>query len=354
MALVTLRQLLDHAAERGYGIPAFNITNMETLLGVLAAADQTRSPVIIQASRSAIKYSTPVVMRHMIAAAGELYPDIPVCAHLDHGNSVSTCQSAFPLGFTSVMMDGSLMEDGKTPSDYRYNADVTGVVVDLAHRMGVSVEGELGCLGSLETGEGEAEDGHGFDGKLDEKALLTDADEAAKFVAETGVDALAVACGTSHGAYKFSRPPTGDILSIETIKKINDKLPNTHLVMHGASTVPADLQQLINDHGGEIPETYGVPLSEVEEAIKHGVRKVNIDTDIRMAVNGSARKFLAENKDSFDIRSMLQPGVEATTRLCIERFERFGCVGQAPLIRPVSLGAMADRYVAGILRQKVA
>jgi len=354
MALITLRQLLDHAGEHGYGMPAFNITNLETLQAVMEAANRTNSPVLVQASRSARKYSDDIFIKHMFAAAIERYPHIPVCVHLDHGNELSTCLSAMELGFSSVMMDGSLKADAKTPSDYDYNAEVTREVVELAHARGVSVEGEIGVLGSLETGEGEKEDGHGFEGKLARDQLLTNPAEAERFVRDTGVDALAVAVGTSHGAYKFTRRPDGDILAMNVIESINQRLPNTHLVMHGASTVPEELQELINAHGGEIPSTFGVPLEEVQRGIKHGVRKVNIDTDIRMAFNGSARRFLDENRSSFDIRAMLKPGRDRAVELCVERCEMFGCAGMADKIRPLPLNMMADRYAAGQLRSAVA
>lgn len=350
MALISLRQLLDHAAENGYGMPAFNITNLETLQAVMQAADKTGSPVLVQASRSARKYVDDIFIKHMFAAAAERYPHIPLCVHLDHGNELSTCLSAMELGFSSVMMDGSLMADAKTPSDYAYNADVTREVVQLAHARGVSVEGEIGVLGSLESGEGEKEDGHGFEGKLGKDKLLTDPEEAERFVRDTGVDALAVAVGTSHGAYKFTRLPDGDILAMNVIEAIHKRLPDTHLVMHGASTVPQDLQDLINGYGGDIPATFGVPLSEVERGIQHGVRKINIDTDIRMAMTGSMRKFLSDNKSSFDLRAVVKPGTERTVALCVERFEMFGCAGMADRIRPLPLPLMADRYVAGQLR----
>lgn len=354
MALISMRQLLDHAAENGYGMPAFNITNLETLQGVMEAADKTGSPVLLQASRTARKYMDDIFLKHMFAAAIERYPHLPICLHLDHGNELSTCLSAMEMGFSSVMMDGSLKADAKTPSDYDYNVEVTSSVVEQAHKRGVSVEGEIGVLGSLETGEGEKEDGHGFEGKLEADKLLTDPEEAAAFVAATHVDALAVAIGTSHGAYKFTRLPTGDILAMDVIEAIHARLPETHLVMHGASTIPADLQQLINDHGGEIPTTFGVPLSEVERGIKSGVRKINIDTDIRMAMTGSMRKVLVENAGNFDLRAILKPGRERTVKLCVERFEHFGCAGMADKIKPSPLNAMADRYTAGLFRHKAA
>lgn len=345
MALITLRQLLDHAGTHGYGMPAFNITNLETLQAVMEAADQADSPVLVQASRSARRYVDDVFIKHMFQAAIERYPHLPVCVHLDHGNELATCRSAMNLGFSSVMMDGSLKADAKTPADYAYNALTTAEVVDHAHRRGVSVEGELGILGSLETGKGEKEDGHGFEGKLDNNQLLTDPDEAVRFVRETNVDALAVAIGTSHGAYKFSRRPTGDILAMDVIEEIHRRLPDTHLVMHGASTIPEDLQALINENGGDIPTTFGVPLEEVEVGIANGVRKINIDTDIRMAMSGSMRKFLCENQSSFDIRAVLTPGKERTVTLCKERFERFGSAGMAAKITPINLNRMADFYL---------
>jgi len=354
MALISLRQLLDHAGEHGYGMPAFNITNLETLQGVMEAADKTNSPVLIQASRSARSYMDDIFLKHMFQAAAERYPHLPICMHLDHGNELNTCLSAMDMGFTSVMMDGSLMADAKTPSSYEYNRDVTASVVEFAHARGVSVEGEIGVLGSLETGEGEKEDGHGFEGRLEKSQLLTEPAQALEFVKATGVDALAVAIGTSHGAYKFSRRPTGDILAMDVIEEINRLLPDTHLVMHGASTIPDDLQALINDHGGEIPATFGVPLEEVERGIRSGVRKINIDTDIRMAMTGSMRKYLTTNKSSFDTRSALKIGKNRTVELCIERNERFGCAGMAEKIKPLPLFAMADRYLGGNLGVKVA
>ena len=354
MALVTLRQLLDHAGEHGYGMPAFNITNLETLQAVVQAADQTNSPVLLQASSTARKYMGDVFLRHMFQAAVEQYPHLPICLHLDHGNELATCMSAMDMGFTSVMMDGSLMADAKTPSDYEYNVSETSSVVEVAHARGISVEGELGVLGSLETGMGEKEDGHGFEGMLARNQLLTDPEEAARFVAETGVDALAVACGTSHGAYKFSKRPNGDILAMDTIDAIHAKLPDTHLVMHGASTVPQLLQDLINENGGKMAQTFGVPLEEVERGIKSGVRKINIDTDIRMSMTGSMREFLQNNRSSFDTRGALKPGRQRTIDLCIERNERFGCAGQADKIKPLSLDQMADRYAAGVMNHRAA
>ncbi|MEO5338773.1 MAG: fructose-bisphosphate aldolase class II [Magnetospirillum sp. WYHS-4] len=353
MALVSMRQLLDHAAEHDYGVPAFNINNMEQMLAIMAAADKMDAPVIMQASRGARKYANDTVLAHLIKAAIEIYPHIPVCMHQDHGNEPATCMSAITFGFSSVMMDGSLMADGKSPSSYDYNVDVTRKVTETAHMVGVSVEGELGCLGSLETGQGDKEDGHGFEGKLDHSALLTDPDQAADFVAKTKVDALAIAIGTSHGAYKFTRKPTGDILAIERVKEIHARLPNVHLVMHGSSSVPQDLQDVINQYGGKMNQTYGVPLSEIVTAIKHGVRKVNIDTDNRMAMTGQIRKVFAEKPGEFDPRTYLKPAMAAMQKLCEERYEAFGTAGQASRIKVVPLAAMAKRYTAGELDPKI-
>ncbi|MBM3581417.1 MAG: fructose-bisphosphate aldolase class II [Alphaproteobacteria bacterium] len=353
MALVSLRQLLDHAAEHGYGVPAFNINNMEQLLAIMYAAKKTDSPVIIQASRGARSYANDTVLKHLILAAVEMFPDIPVCMHQDHGNNPQTCMSAITNGFSSVMMDGSLKEDAKTPASYDYNVEVTRKVTDMAHMVGVSVEGELGCLGSLETGKGDKEDGHGFDGSLDHSMLLTDPDQAADFVKKTKVDALAVAIGTSHGAYKFSRKPTGDILAMDVVKKINAKLPDTHLVMHGSSSVPQELQDIINKFGGQMPQTYGVPVSEIQVGIKYGVRKVNIDTDCRMAITGQIRKVLAEHKEEFDPRKFLKPALEAMQKVCEERYQQFNTAGQASKIKIVPLAEMAKRYAAGKLDPKV-
>jgi len=349
MALVSLRQLLDHAAENDYGMPAFNINNMEQMLSIMSAADKTDSPVIMQASRGARNYANDIVLRHLIIAATEMYPHIPVCMHQDHGNNAATCVSAITYGFSSVMMDGSLEEDAKTPASYDYNVNVTSKVTEFAHLAGVSVEGELGCLGSLETGEGEKEDGHGFDGKLDKDMLLTDPDEAADFVKKTKVDALAVAIGTSHGAYKFTRKPTGDILAMNVVKAIHARLPDTHLVMHGSSSVPQELQDIINANGGEMPQTYGVPVEEIEVGIKNGVRKVNIDTDNRMAITGAIRKVLTEDKTAFDPRAYLKPSMAAMEKVCLDRFERFNCAGQAHKIKPITLAKMAERYANGSL-----
>jgi len=353
MALVSMRQLLDHAAEHDYGVPAFNINNMEQMLAIMAAAEKTDAPVIMQASRGARKYANDIVLRHLIQAAIEMYPDIPVCMHQDHGNNPETCLSAMSYGFSSVMMDGSLEEDAKTPASYEYNVDVTKKVTDMAHMIGVSVEGELGCLGSLETGQGDKEDGHGFEGTLDKDMLVTDPDEAADFVKQTKVDALAVAIGTSHGAYKFTRKPTGDILAMDVVKKLHERLPDTHLVMHGSSSVPQELQDVINAFGGEMPQTYGVPVEEIETGIKNGVRKVNIDTDNRMAITGQIRKVLTENKAEFDPRSYLKPAIAAMTEVCIDRFERFGTAGNGSKIKPIPLSEMAARYKSGALDPKI-
>ena len=353
MPLVSMRNILDHASEYGYGLPAFNITNLETMHGVLRAADRTDSPVIIQATRSARRYAGDIFLKHMLAAALETYPHLHICMHLDHGSELSACEEAIGLGFSSVMMDGSLKADGKTPADYEYNSNVTARVVSAAHALGVSVEGEIGVLGSLETGSGDQEDGHGFEGTLERSLLVTDPEEAAKFVKDTDVDALAVAIGTSHGAYKFSRKPTGDTLAMDVLKRIHARLPSTHLVMHGASTVPQDLQEALNEFGGAIPQTFGVPLEEVETAIRHGVRKVNIDTDIRLAVTAAIRKCFVQRPESFDIRGFLKPAIDATEALCAERYEQFGCAGNGSKITAVSLLDMAKRYQDGALTQGV-
>jgi fructose-bisphosphate aldolase class II len=349
MAIASLRQLLDHAAEHGYGLPAFNINNMEQMLAIMAAAKKTDSPVIMQASRGARSYANDLVLKHLIQAAAEMYPEIPICMHQDHGNGPETCLSAIANGFSSVMMDGSLKEDAKTPGDWDYNVGVTGKVSELAHMVGVSVEGELGVLGSLETGMGDKEDGHGFEGKLDHSQLLTDPDQAVDFVRLTKVDALAIAMGTSHGAYKFSRKPTGDILAMNVIKDIHKRLPTTHLVMHGSSSVPQDLQDIINEFGGEMPQTFGVPVEEIQQGIKYGVRKVNIDTDCRMAITGQIRKVLTEKKAEFDPRSYLKPAMAAMQKLCEERYEQFGAAGQASKIKVLPLSEMAKRYKSGSL-----
>jgi fructose-bisphosphate aldolase class II len=352
MARITLRQLLDHAAEHDYGVPAFNINNMEQGLAILVAAKATDSPVIIQASRGARSYANDIMLAKMIDALVEIYPEIPICMHQDHGNNESTCATAIQYGFTSVMMDGSLKGDGKTPSEYDYNVAITRRVVDMAHWVGVSVEGELGVLGSLETGMGEKEDGHGAEGVLSHDQLLTDPDQAVDFVRQTGVDALAIAMGTSHGAYKFTRRPDGGVLAMGVIEEIHRRLPNTHLVMHGSSSVPQDLQDVINEYGGKIPQTWGVPVEEIVRGIKHGVRKVNIDTDNRMAMTGAIRKVFAEHPGEFDPRKYLKPAMDAMTQVCKARFEAFGTAGQASRIKPLPLSAMAKRYAGGDLAPK--
>ena len=354
MARITLRQLLDHAAEHGYGVPAFNMNNLEQGLAIMAAADATRSPVILQASRGARAYAGDLVLARMIDGFVAMYPDIPVCMHQDHGSDEATCATAIQHGFTSVMMDGSLKADGKTPADYAYNAGITQRVSRMAHACGVSVEGEIGVLGSLESGGGEQEDGHGVEGTLSHDQLLTDPDDAARFVAETKVDALAVAMGTSHGAYKFSRRPDGEVLAMHVIEEIHRRLPDTHLVMHGSSSVPEDLQEIINRYGGEMKPTWGVPVEEIQRGIKHGVRKINIDTDNRMAMTGAIRKVLTENPSEFDPRKYLVPAMAAMKKLCIERFEQFGTAGHADKIKPVSLAEMAKRYASGKLDPKIA
>jgi len=354
MALISLRQLLDHAAENEYGVPAFNINNMEQLLAIMEAADETDSPVILQASRGARSYAGDIMLSGMVDAAMKMWPHIPVVLHQDHGNNVNTCMSAIQASFSSVMMDGSLEANGKTPASYEYNLDITTQVTTLSHGLGVSVEGELGCLGSLETGEGEKEDGHGFEGKLEKDMLLTDPDQAADFVEKTQCDALAVAIGTSHGAYKFTRKPTGDILAMDVIKGINKRLPETHLVMHGSSSVPQELQDIINQFGGEMPQTYGVPVEEIIEGIKSGVRKVNIDTDCRMAIAGQIRRVCSEDKAQFDPRKFLKPAWNAMKALCVERYDQFNTSGQAHKIKAISLQDMAKRYAEGALRPKIA
>ncbi len=354
MARITLRQLLDHAAENDYGVPAFNINNMEQALAIMAAADLTDSPVIIQASRGARAYAHDVMLKHMMDAVVEIYPHIPVCVHLDHGNAPQTCMTAIQSGFTSVMMDGSLEADGKTPASWGYNVGVTKTVTDMAHLGGISVEGELGVLGSLETGMGDKEDGHGAEGKLSHDQLLTDPEEAVKFVKETKVDALAIAMGTSHGAYKFTRKPDGEILAMNVIEEIHRRLPDTHLVMHGSSSVPQDLQDIINQYGGEMPQTWGVPVEEIQRGIKNGVRKVNIDTDNRMAITGQIRRVLQENPAEFDPRKYLKPARDAMQKLCVERLEAFNTAGQASKIKKiVTLADMAARYQDGSLDPKI-
>ncbi len=353
MAMISLRQLLDHAAEHGYGVPAFNVNNMEQMQAIMQAADETDSPVIVQASAGARSYAGAPFLRHLILAAIEQWPHIPVVMHQDHGASPGVCQRSIQLGFTSVMMDGSLGEDMKTPMPYEYNADVTRRVVEMAHSGGVSVEGELGCLGSLETGMAGEEDGSGAEGQLSQDQLLTDPEEAAQFVKDTKVDALAIAIGTSHGAYKFTRPPTGDILAIARIKEIHARIPDTHLVMHGSSSVPQDWLEIINSHGGDMGETYGVPLEEIQEGIKHGVRKVNIDTDLRMVSTGAIRKHLADNPKNFDPRKYLKATTQAMREICRARYEAFGTAGNASKIKPINLEDMVKRYDSGELDPRV-
>ena len=353
MALVSMRELLDHAAANGYGIPAFNVNNLEQVQAVMAAADEVGAPVILQASAGARKYAGEPFIKHLIQAAAEMYPHIPLVMHQDHGTSPAICQGALNLGFGSVMMDGSLMSDGKTPASFEYNVDVTQQVVAMAHQIGATVEGELGCLGNLETGDAGEEDGVGAEGKLDHSQMLTDPEEAAQFVKATQLDALAIAIGTSHGAYKFSRPPTGDILAISRVKEIHARIPNTHLVMHGSSSVPQDLLAIINQYGGKMKETYGVPVSEIQEAIKYGVRKINIDTDIRLAMTGAVRKFLAENPDKFDAREWLKPARAAAQQICKQRYIEFGCEGQGAKIKGDTLQVMAAKYANGDLAQVV-
>ena len=344
MALVSMRQLLDHAAEHGYGVPAFNVNNLEQVQAIMEAASETDSPVIMQASAGARKYAGEPFLRHLILAAIEQYPEIPIVMHQDHGASPAVCQRSIRSGFSSVMMDGSLEEDAKTPSSYEYNVAVTKHVVDMAHAVGVSVEGELGCLGSLETMQADKEDGSGAEGTLTREMLLTDPDQAADFVSKTGVDALAIAIGTSHGAYKFTRKPTGDILAIDRIKAINAKIPNTHLVMHGSSSVPQEWLEIIRQNGGAMKETYGVPVEEIQEGIKHGVRKVNIDTDIRLAMTGAIRKSFNDDKAEFDPRKYLKPAKDAAKSICKARFEAFGTAGNASKIKPIPLDDIAAIY----------
>jgi fructose-bisphosphate aldolase, class II len=354
MAFVTLRQLLDHAAEHAYGVPAFNINNMEQGLAVMAAASACDAPVIIQASRGARQYANDIMLTAIMKALVEMYPDIPVCLHQDHGNSEATCATAIQHGFTSAMMDGSLEADGKTPASYEYNVRVTRDVVGFAHLVGVSVEGELGVLGSLETGKGDKEDGHGAEGVLAREQLLTDPDQAVDFVARTEVDALAIAMGTSHGAYKFSRRPDGNVLAMNVIEEIHRRLPNMHLVMHGSSSVPQELQDIINRYGGKMPQTWGVPVEEIQRGIKNGVRKINIDTDNRMAMTGQIRRIFQEHPEEFDPRKYLKPAMEAMTKVCRQRYEEFGSAGQAHKIRPIPLSAMAKRYESRELVPQVA
>ena len=353
MPLVSMRELLDHAAENGYGIPAFNVNNLEQVQAVMEAAKETGAPVILQASAGARKYAGEPFVKHLIEAALEAYPTIPLVMHQDHGQSPDVCSGAIKLGFSSVMMDGSLEADGKSIASYDYNVDVTRKVVDMAHKLGVTVEGELGCLGSLETMKGDKEDGHGTDATMTREQLLTDPEQAADFVKKTQLDALAIAIGTSHGAYKFSRKPTGDILAISRIKEIHKRIPNTHLVMHGSSSVPQDLLKVINQYGGKMKETYGVPVEEIQEAIKHGVRKINIDTDIRLAMTGAVRKFLAENPDKFDMREWMKPAREAAKQICKQRYIEFGCEGQGPKVKGLPLQQVAQKYERGELAQTV-
>ena len=344
MALVSMRELLDHAAANGYGIPAFNVNNLEQVQAVMAAAEEVGAPVILQASAGARKYAGESFIKHLILAAVEAYPHIPLVMHQDHGQSPDVCQGAINLGFSSVMMDGSLMADGKTIASYEYNVEVTRKVVDMAHATGVTVEGELGCLGSLETMKGDKEDGHGTDATMTREQMLTDPEQAADFVKRTQLDALAIAIGTSHGAYKFTRKPTGDILAIDRVKQINQRIPNTHLVMHGSSSVPQELLAIIREFGGDMKETYGVPVEEIQKAIKFGVRKINIDTDIRLAMTGAMRQRFAQQPSEFDPRKALVAAKNAARGIVKARFEAFGCAGQASKIKPVSMDAMARRY----------
>jgi len=353
VALVSMRELLDHAAVHGYGIPAFNVNNLEQVQAVMAAADETGAPVILQASAGARKYAGEPFIKHLIQAALESYPHIPLVMHQDHGQNPSVCEGAIKLGFSSVMMDGSLEADGKTIASYEYNLQVTQEVVAMAHKLGITVEGELGCLGSLETMKGDKEDGHGTDATMTREQLLTDPEQAADFVKQTQLDALAIAIGTSHGAYKFSRKPTGDILAIDRIQAIHKRIPNTHLVMHGSSSVPQDLLAKIRQFGGDMKETYGVPVEEIQKAIKFGVRKINIDTDIRLAMTAAVRQFLHENPEKFDAREWLKPAREAAKHICKQRYIEFGCEGQAGKIHPTPLQMMAAKYQQGMLAQVV-
>ena len=353
MPLVSMRQLLDHAAENGYGLPAFNVNNLEQVSAIMAAADEVGAPVIMQASAGARKYAGEAFLRHLISAAVEAYPHIPVVMHQDHGQSPAVCMAAIKSGFSSVMMDGSLEEDGKSVASYEYNVDVSRKVVEFSHAIGVTVEAELGVLGSLETMKGDKEDGHGAEGTMTREQLLTDAGQAADFVRQTQCDALAIAIGTSHGAYKFSRKPTGDILAIDRIKEIHQRIPNTHLVMHGSSSVPQELLEEIRQFGGDMKETYGVPVEEIQEGIKHGVRKINIDTDIRLAMTAAVRRYLAENPSKFDPRDYLKPAREAAMKICKARYLSFGCEGQAAKIKPLPLDKMAEKYKKGELSQVV-
>ena len=353
MPLVSLRQLLDHAAENNYGLPAFNVNNLEQVSAIMAAADEVGAPVIMQASAGARKYAGEAFLRHLIYAAIEAYPHILVVMHQDHGQSPAICMGAIKSGFSSVMMDGSLMADGKSVASYEYNVEVSRKVVEFSHAIGVTVEAELGVLGSLETMKGDKEDGHGAEGTMTREQLLTDVDQAADFVRQTQCDALAIAIGTSHGAYKFSRKPTGDILAIDRIKEIHQRIPNTHLVMHGSSSVPQELLEEIRQFGGDMKETYGVPVEEIQEGIKHGVRKINIDTDIRLAMTAAVRRYLAENPSKFDPRDFLKPAREAAMNICKVRYLSFGCEGQAGQIKPMSLEKMAEKYAKGELSQVI-
>jgi len=353
MPLVSMRQLLDHAAEHRYGIPAFNVNNLEQVQAVMTAAAEVGAPVILQASAGARKYAGEPFIKHLIQAAVESWPQLPLVMHQDHGQSPDVCEGAINLGFSSVMMDGSLEADGKSIASYDYNVEVTRKVVNMAHLLGVTVEGELGCLGSLETMRGDKEDGHGTDATMTREQLLTDPEQAADFVKRTQLDALAIAIGTSHGAYKFSRKPTGETLAISRIKEIHARIPNTHLVMHGSSSVPQDLLEVIRAHGGQMKETYGVPVSEIQEAIKHGVRKINIDTDVRLAMTAAIRKYLVENPDKFDPRDYLKPAREAAKQICKQRYLEFGCEGQAAKIKPMGLSVVAGLYASGKLAQVV-
>ncbi len=353
MALVSMRELLDHAAVNGYGIPAFNVNNLEQVQAVMEAAKETGAPVILQASAGARKYAGEAFIKHLLQAAIEMYPSIPLVMHQDHGQNPDVCQSAINLGFSSVMMDGSLEGDGKTIASYEYNVEVTKKVSSMAHKLGVTVEGELGCLGSLETMRGDKEDGHGTEATMTREQLLTDPEQAADFVKQTQIDALAIAIGTSHGAYKFTRKPTGDILAIDLIKEIHRRIPSTHLVMHGSSSVPQDMLDIIRQYGGQMKETYGVPVEEIQEAIKHGVRKINIDTDVRLAMTGAVRKFLFENPEKFDAREWLKPAREAAKALCKQRYIEFGCEGQGAKIKGDTLQVVAAKYASGELAQVV-
>jgi fructose-bisphosphate aldolase class II len=353
MALITLRELLDHAAENNYGVPAFNVNNLEQMRAIMEAANETNSPVIVQASSGARKYAGPRFLRHLILAAAEEFPHLPICMHQDHGASPSVCQLSIQLGFTSVMMDGSLLADMKTPSTFEYNVETTALAVQMAHACGVSVEGELGCLGSLESLSADKEDGSGAEGTLTKEMLLTDPDQAADFVKATKVDALAIAIGTSHGAYKFKRPPTGEVLAIDRIKQIHARIPNTHLVMHGSSSVPQDWLDVINQYGGDMGQTYGVPVAEIQHGIKYGVRKINIDTDLRLAATGAIRRYLALNKQEFDPRKYNSEAINAMRSICVARYQEFGTAGQASKIKPLSLEQMASRYAKGELEPEI-